>query len=596
MRTTHPSLLLALALVAWSGATGPSWADYITTGAGPHSPYDLTLDYDALSAHQATLTVTLKNTISAPKGGLLTAFAFNNPNGDITGASLTDPHFSLIGAPNLDDGVNAAPYGQFDLGASTFGAFEGGSPKNGISPGHTGVFTFNLTGNHLNMLNEESFVKVLSEPPGDGRDDRFFVARFHGFVGDGDFGDKVPANQHFPEPATLVLAVVGGLGLLGGARRFRQRWAARAPRRGLLSGGPLFLARLPAILAGGRAPVRGPLLTTFWRDTAMRSSVLACALLSLAPALAAAAEPASPTEKGTVHFTPADDPKEVPKLYRLEARTFDYEMKWMYNLPGYDIGVHDVRFPSAVESPHPENNTVYCEYYRPEGKGPFPCVIVLDITGGDQTISRVLCTHLSRHGVAGLFVQMAYYGPRRPPGSNLRLVSPDLLRTAAGIRQTVLDLRLATAWMESRPEIDPKRLGILGTSLGSFMASLTAEMEPKLGRVALLLGGGGLVDGYYDDPRVADYRNVFELLGGSKETLTALVAPYDPITRAANLKTHKLLMLEAKNDEVVPPKMGENLWRASGEQEIHWFNSGHYTSVFYLAGGLEHIVKHFSAD
>ncbi len=273
-----------------------------------------------------------------------------------------------------------------------------------------------------------------------------------------------------------------------------------------------------------------------------------CSVVSLAAA-----------ETGTVHFAPADDQKEVPQLYRLGPRSFDYTMKWIYNLPGYDIGVYDVRFPSAVESPVAENNTVYAEYYRPEGKGPFPCAIVLDITGGNQAISRVICTHLSRHGVAGLFVQMAYYGPRRPAGSHLRLLSPDFFQTTAAVRQTVLDLRLATAWMESRPEIDAKRLGIVGTSLGSFMASLTAEMEPRLGRVALLLGGGGLADGYYDDPRAADYRRVYELLGGSKEKFAQLIAPYDPITCAANLKSRKLLMLEAKHDEIVPPKMGENL-------------------------------------
>src|SRR5262249_32626955 len=136
---------------------------------------------------------------------------------------------------------------------------------------------------------------------------------------------------------------------------------------------------------------------------------------------------------------------------------------------GCGVQVYDVRFPSAVESPVPENNTVYAEYYRPDAKGPFPCVILLDITGGDQTVSRVIGTHLARHGIGGLFVQMAYYGPRRPPGSDLRLVSPDVVRTTAAVRQTVLDLRLATAWMESRPEIDARRLGILGTSLGSFM-------------------------------------------------------------------------------------------------------------------------------
>ena len=188
---------------------------------------------------------------------------------------------------------------------------------------------------------------------------------------------------------------------------------------------------------------------------------------------------------------------------------------------------------------------------------------------------------------------MAYYGPRRPAGSSVRLLSTDVPRTTAAVRQTVLDVRLTTAWMESRPEIDGKRLGILGTSLGSFMAALAAEMEPKLGRVALLLGGGGLVDGYYDDPRATAYRKMFEALGGKKAALAKLVAPYDPITRAANLKGRKLLMLEARHDEIVPPKMAERLSRASGKQEIVWYNCGHYTAAIYVADALEQVVRHF---
>src|ERR1700730_5011916 len=87
------------------------------------------------------------------------------------------------------------------------------------------------------------------------------------------------------------------------------------------------------------------------------------------------------------------------------------------------------------------------------------------------------------------------------------------------VRQTVLDVRQATAWLESRPEVDARRLGVLGTSLGSFMGSLAAEMEPKLARVAVLLGGGGLVEAYYDDPRATTFRKLWEALGGTKEKL-----------------------------------------------------------------------------
>src|SRR5207302_5433396 len=137
----------------------------------------------------------------------------------------------------------------------------------------------------------------------------------------------------------------------------------------------------------------------------------------------------------------------VPERYRLDPRTFDYEMTVRSDLPGSALTIHRLRFPSAVVSRHPENNTVHAEYYRPRGDGPFPGVIVLDITGGNQSLSRTIAHCLAQSQIAALFVQMAYYGPRRPPGSKLRLLSTNIARTMDAIRQTVLDIRCATAWL-----------------------------------------------------------------------------------------------------------------------------------------------------
>jgi dienelactone hydrolase len=322
----------------------------------------------------------------------------------------------------------------------------------------------------------------------------------------------------------------------------------------------------------------------------MRWLALVVALV-LVPAAAAAA-----VEKGTVQFRPLGDQHEVPERYRLAEHAFPYELALKTPLPGLDVDVFVLRFPSPVESPVRENNTVYAEYYRPRGPGPFPATIVLDVTAGDQSLSRSIATHLAQNGIAGLFVQMAYYGPRRPPGSKLRLLSPDVNQSLEGVRQTVLDLRRAAAWMAGRPELDARRLGILGTSLGSFMAALAGEMEPRLGRVALLLGGGGLVDAYYDDPRGKLFRALYERLGGSKEKLSRLIAPADPLTCAANLRGRNLLMLAARHDDIVPPRMAETLWRASGRQKIVWFDCTHYGAVVYIVPALDELVKHFGAD
>jgi dienelactone hydrolase len=231
----------------------------------------------------------------------------------------------------------------------------------------------------------------------------------------------------------------------------------------------------------------------------------------------------------------------------------------------------------------------------PKGKGPFPAAIVLDILGGTETLSRTIATHLAQNGIAGLYVQMAYYGHRRPPGVKVRMISPNLAQTMTSIQQTVLDLRLATAWLEGRPELDRNRLAIMGTSLGSIIAALTAEMEPRLQRVVVLLGGGGFADAFWDHPMAKPYRGLFELLGGTKEKVAQVLAPIDPLTCAANLKNRKLLIMAGKRDDILPPKMAENLWKASGEQKLVWFDCTHYGAIVHLAEALEAVVEHLKA-
>jgi dienelactone hydrolase len=299
---------------------------------------------------------------------------------------------------------------------------------------------------------------------------------------------------------------------------------------------------------------------------------------------------------GIAHFKPLDNQSNVPAHYRLAEHSFEYGLKPLRELPMCGVDVYQVTFPSPVVSATPENNTVYAEYYRPKGHGPFPAVVVLDITGGDQTLSRFIARTLAQNRIAGLFVQMAYYGPRRPPGSRLRLLSTDIPHTMEAVRQTVLDCRDAAAWLASRPEVDAKRIGIMGTSLGSFIATLTAEMEPRFSRVAILLGGGGLVDAFYDHPRARPYVRIWERLGGSRAQVKAGLAAVDPITKADNLQDRSVLMIAAFRDEIVPPAAAVKLWEAMGEPRLIWYDTTHYGAALYIPAALKPIVAHFGAD
>ena len=319
-------------------------------------------------------------------------------------------------------------------------------------------------------------------------------------------------------------------------------------------------------------------------------------LLTLSVLWCCVGAPESLAESGMVHFRLVGEHANIPERYRLAEHDFAYELSRKADLAGAGVEIYRLTFPSPVTSDDLENNTVHAEYYRPRGKGPFPGVIVLDITGGDQSLSRTIANVFAQNRIAGLFVQMAYYGPRRPPGSKRRLLTPNVHQTLEALRQTVLDVRRASAWLEARPEIDAKRLGILGTSLGSMVGALSAEMEPRLTRVVILLGGGGLVEAYWDDPRAAPYRQVFESLGGKKEQVVRMIAPADPITCAANLRDRQVLMIAGKRDEIVPPRATEALWEACGRQKIVWYDCTHYGAALYFLQGMRHILEHFKAE
>jgi dienelactone hydrolase len=305
---------------------------------------------------------------------------------------------------------------------------------------------------------------------------------------------------------------------------------------------------------------------------------------------------AANSEKGTVTFNPLNDQKDIPECYRLAERQFNYELSLKSELKTTATKVYRIQFPSAVESPDPENNTVHGEYFLPAGRGPFPGIVVLDVIGGsDQIVSRSLSAQLSAKGIACLFIQMPYYGPRRPEGSDKRMISVDVNESLANVRQAILDSRLAAAWLASRDEIDKEHIGIMGTSLGSFMAALTAEMEPRCGRVAILLGGGGLVDAYYNDPRATAFRKAWEAIGGTKEKIQKKLACVDPLTCADHLKDRKVLMIAGKRDEVVLPSMSKALWKASGEQKIVWYDCTHEGAALYALAAIDQIAEHFNA-
>ncbi len=308
----------------------------------------------------------------------------------------------------------------------------------------------------------------------------------------------------------------------------------------------------------------------------------------------------SSARRGVVEFRCSNTERNLPERFQLAPHQFEFAEVPVSSV-ARNVQLSKVTFPSPVETPHENNNTVHCEYFCPlgeknAGEAGVPGVVVLHILGGDFDLSRLFCRTLASRGVAALFVKMPYYGERRQPGSSARMVSVDPEETVRGMTQAVLDVRQAAAWLGAQDHVDGAQLGIMGISLGGITSALAAGVEPRFHKVCLILAGGDMGEVAWTSEELAPLREKWIASGGTKEQLFALFRPVDPITYAKPVPGRSILMLNASHDEVVPPACTEALWRAYGEPRIIWWNAGHYSAARYLFDGMAEAVRFFQPD
>jgi len=318
---------------------------------------------------------------------------------------------------------------------------------------------------------------------------------------------------------------------------------------------------------------------------------LALGMPSTATSNAAAAD-APTTRTGTATFEPSRDEANLPARFQLQPHTFDFQQVSVPTSAAV-MRISKVTFPSPIVTPHPNNNTVHCEYFCPTTPGKKPGVIVLHILGGDFDLARLFCRALAGRNINALFLKMPYYGERRQEGVDVRMISMKPDETVSGMVQAVCDIRQAASWLQAQDEVDADQLGIMGISLGGITAALTVGIEPRFHKAAFLLAGGDMGEVAWTSTEMTELREKWTASGRTKDELFASLKIVDPVTYARPVEGRKILMLNASHDEVVPPACTQSLWRAFGEPEIVWWNAGHYTAVRYIFSGMARVVQFF---
>ena len=134
---------------------------------------------------------------------------------------------------------------------------------------------------------------------------------------------------------------------------------------------------------------------------------------------------------------------------------------------------------------------------KPMPKDRLPGFIVVNGHGGDKQSWYAYYAGIlyARAGAAVLTFDPAGEGERDPQhksGSRThdKLKGDEAMaRRLAGLLMS--DVMQGVSYLSARPEVDPRRIGAGGYSLGSFILSLTGAVETRL-RACVLVGGGNL--------------------------------------------------------------------------------------------------------
>jgi len=248
-----------------------------------------------------------------------------------------------------------------------------------------------------------------------------------------------------------------------------------------------------------------------------------------------------------------------------------------------DEGEQWLTFPSAIETPHPANNTVHCRIFHARenpDRAHRAAVVVLPQWNSDAGGHVGLCRLLTMSGLTALRLSLPYHDLRMPPELHRAdyIVSSNIVRTVQVCRQAVLDARRAIAWLHSQGY---DRIGILGSSLGSCLSLLTTAHEPLVRAQAL-----NHISPYFADVvwRGISTSHVREGLDGHIELdlLRELWQPISPSNFIERLRGRQTLLVYARYDLTFPVDLSRELVRQFEEQniphEVAVLRCGHYTT------------------
>ena len=196
---------------------------------------------------------------------------------------------------------------------------------------------------------------------------------------------------------------------------------------------------------------------------------------------------------------------------------------------------------------------------------PVPVIILLHGKGDRKTVDYIEYGNemLYKNGYAVLRIDISNHGDRIENDYDFDFKGDYRYWTRDIISQTVFDLRRAVDFISTRNELDHNKIGFFGISLGGITGTIFCGVEKRVRVPVIVLAGGqmNLIFGKH------------ALSSGTKNYLSVI----EPINFVEQIAPRPLLMINAENDDIIPPLMSKLLYKkADKPKQINWYPSKHH--------------------
>jgi len=247
------------------------------------------------------------------------------------------------------------------------------------------------------------------------------------------------------------------------------------------------------------------------------------------------AEPAIPYE--TAHDAPLDATEK-------QVKTTDEFTLYRVEFNGIKKGS---RVPANLYLPR-----------KTEFKAPYPAILLQYGTGGNKNTNYIVA--IGELAVAKGLAVLTIDAPDR--GERKGKEEPKLNPFDNRFLQYLGDYSRAIDYLETRKDVDRKRLGYVGISWGAITGVTYAAHDSRISVVASLVGGG----------------NFASLIpGGAPQDLVAKTKVFDPYYHVALIAPRPLLLVNVTRDQLVPRVLAESLQKAAPAYAKRvWLEADHF--------------------